>query len=354
MAKAKNTFFNDLVEVLKDEYTTIASDGTGSAEFSGFHDSGSLAFNAALSGSMMGGFADNKVTMLAGESATGKTFFALGVVKYFLDSNPTAGVIYYDTEAAVTKDMMESRGIDTKRVVLAAPETLQKFREHALKILDHYSRLDADKRPKMMMVLDSLGMLPTTKESGDTLEGKETKDMTRPGIVRSIFRVLTLKLAKAKVPLILTNHTYAGIGSMFPTQEIAGGGGGKYAASVIVAFSKRKEKEGTEVVGNIIHCKLLKSRLTKENKMVDVMLRYDTGLDRYYGLLPIAEKYGIFEKVATKWKVPGHEKPVFEVKIIREPEKYYTPEVLALIEEACKKEFMYGGGDHLIEELEDE
>ena len=106
-------FFRNLIKEIKDENTTMAGDGDGSAEFGGFIDTGSYALNAVLSGSIYGGVPDNKVTAFAGESATGKTFFVLGVVRSFLKQNPTGGVVYYDTEAAVTKAMMEERGIDT-------------------------------------------------------------------------------------------------------------------------------------------------------------------------------------------------------------------------------------------------
>jgi RecA/RadA recombinase len=207
-----SNFFNDLVEQLKDEDTTILADGSASAEYSGCIDTGSYALNALLSGSIYGGVPNNKVTAFAGESATGKTFFVLGVVKRFLDDNPDGGVIYFDTEAAVTKGMMDSRGIDTKRVVVSEPDTIQKFRHTALQIIEKYSTQPEDKRKPMIMVLDSLGQLSSTKEMEDTAEGKETRDMTKSQILKATFRVLNLKLAKIGVPLLVTNHVYDVVG----------------------------------------------------------------------------------------------------------------------------------------------
>jgi len=192
-----------------------------------------------------------------------------------------------------------------------------------------------------LLVLDSLGMLSTTKEIEDTQAGKETKDMTRAQIVKAVFRVLTLKLGKAKVPLIITNHTYDVIGSMFPQKEMGGGSGLKYAASSIVYLSKRKEKDGTEIIGNIIHCKNYKSRLTKENKVVDVRLTYDKGLDRYYGLLDLALKYNIFKQVSTRIELPDGTK-TFGKTINNDPTKYFTPEILQQLDDVCGKEFKYG------------
>ena len=133
-----SNFFTDLVEQLKDDDTKILADGDASAEFSGSIDTGSYALNALLSGSIYGGVPNNKVTAFAGESSTGKTFFVLGIVKQFLDANPDGGVIYFDTEAAVTKSMMETRGVDTNRVVISEPDTIQKFRHTALQIIEKY------------------------------------------------------------------------------------------------------------------------------------------------------------------------------------------------------------------------
>ena len=192
-----------------------------------------------------------------------------------------------------------------------------------------------------MFVLDSLGMLSTTKEMEDTAEGKETRDMTRSQIVKAAFRVLTLKLGKAKVPMIMTNHTYDVIGSMFPQKEMGGGSGLKYAASNIVYLSKRKEKDGKEVIGNIIHCKNYKSRLTKENALIDVRLTYKDGLDKYYGLLELAIKHNIFKSVSTRIELPDGTKQ-YAKTINNEPDKFFTKAILNKIDEAAKKEFLYG------------
>jgi RecA/RadA recombinase len=336
------TFFKNLVEQLKDEDTSIAADGAGSAEFSGCIDTGSYLLNAVLSGSLYGGVPDNKVTAFAGESATGKTYFVLGVVRAFLEKNPSGGIVYYDTEAAVTKYMMESRGIDTTRVIIAEPDTIQKFRTHALKLLDAYEKESADKRPPMMMVLDSLGLLSTTKEMEDSSEGKETRDMTKAQVIKATFRTLTLKLAKVKVPLLVTNHVYEVVGSYVPMKEMGGGTGLKYAASTIAFLSKKKEKDSDGgIIGNIVKIKMHKSRLSKENSEASVLLTYDKGLDRYYGLLNLAEKYEIIKKVSTRYELPDGRK-VFGKEINNNPEQYYTEEIMARLEEAAKKEFSYG------------
>ena len=335
------SFIKDLVKSSGNEYANIVSEGVAAGDVDTFVDTGSYVFNALLSGSLYGGLPKNKITAIAGESATGKTFFALGMVKQFLEDNPESAVIYFESESAISKQMIEERGIDSNRMVIVPVVTVQEFRQQAISILDKYLETPKDKRPPMMMCLDSLGMLSTTKEIEDTAAGKETRDMTRAQVVKGAFRVLTLKLGRAGVPMIVTNHTYDVIGSMFPQKEMGGGSGLKYAASSIIYLSKKKEKEGTEVIGNIIHCKNAKSRLTAENRIVDVRLSYDSGLDRYYGLLDLALASGIFKKSSTRIELPNG-KTEFGKTINNNPEKYFTDEVMERLEKVVEGYFKYG------------
>jgi len=343
-----SNFLKDMLKASGNEYASIVEDGVEGGDVDSFIDTGSYVLNGLLSGSIHGGLPSNKITALAGESATGKTFFLMGMVKNFLDSNPDAGVLYFESESAITKQMVIDRGIDPKRMIILPVTTVQEFRTETLRVLNKYLETPEADRKKMMLCLDSLGMLSTTKEVEDTSEGKETRDMTRAQVLKAAFRVITLKLGRAKLPMVITNHTYDVVGSMFPTKEMGGGSGLKYAASSIVYLSKRKEKDGTEVVGNIVHCKNHKSRLTIENKMVDVRLSYDKGLDRYYGLLDLAEKYGIIKKVSTRYELPDGSK-AFGKQINKEPEKYFTEDIMNQLEDACKKEFKYGNQVEAVE-----
>ena len=330
-------FLKKIVKDVGNEYADLVSEGMDS-DIDHFIDTGSYVFNALLSGSLYGGLPSNKITALAGESATGKTYFLMGVIKSFLDKNPKAQVAYFESESAITQQMITDRGIDPERLAIFPVTTVQEFRTQSLKILDAY--LETDRFP-FFLALDSLGMMSTSKEILDTAEGKETRDMTRAQVLKAAFRVLTLKLGRAKVPMVITNHTYDVIGSMFPTKEMGGGSGLKYAASSIIYLSRKKEKDGTEVIGNIIHCKNHKSRLTVENKMVDVRLSYRDGLDRHYGLLDLALKHGVFKSVSTRIELPDGTK-TFGKTINNDPEKFFTEEVMEKLEECAAKEFQYG------------
>ena len=339
----------DLKQFIKEsgnEYASIVEEGVAAGDVHNYIDTGSYLFNALLSGSLSGGLPSNKITALAGESATGKTYFALGVVKQFLETDPDAGVLYFESESAIPKELIVQRGIDPKRMIILPVITIQEFRTQAIKCLDAY--LEQEEQKPMMIILDSLGNLSTTKELEDTATGSETRDMTRAQIIKATFRVLTLKLGRANVPLIVTNHTYDVIGAYMPTKEMGGGSGLKYAASSIIYLSKKKDKEGTEVVGNIIHCKTQKSRLTVENKMVDVRLGYHSGIDKFYGLLEFGEKHGIFKKSGNRYEIKG--KMLYGKSIYDDPEKYFNEQVMMALELAAKKEFLYGEVDKDIPE----
>ena len=332
-------FLKTIIKDSGNEYAGIASEGIDGSDVTGFIDTGSYAFNALLSGSLYGGIPNNKIMALAGESATGKTYFALSMCKKFLDDNPEGVILYFDTEQAITSDMISERGMDPSRVAVFPVATVEGFRHQAINIVDKYIETK-DSKP-VFVVLDSLGMLSTEKEMNDTAEGKSTRDMTRAQVIKATFRVLTLKLGKAGIPLIMTNHTYDVVGAYVPMKEMGGGSGLKYAASTIVYLSKKKDKDGTDIIGNIIRCKLFKGRFTKENKEVQVQLNYDTGLNPYYGLTDLAIKYNIFKKVSTRIELPDG-KTAFEKQINANPEKYFTTEVMDKLEEAASKEFKYG------------
>jgi len=331
-------FLKEIVKEIGDDYTRLAADIDEQEEFI---DTGSYIFNGLVSGSIYGGVSSNKITAIAGESSTGKTFFSLAVVKNFLDSNPDGYCLYFDTEAAVNKPLLESRGIDLSRLVVINVVTIEEFRSKALKAVDKYLQMPIEDRKPCMFVLDSLGMLSTEKEITDVLNDKQVRDMTKSQLVKGAFRMLTLKLGQANVPLIVTNHTYDVIGAYVPTKEMGGGSGLKYAASTIIYLGKKKEKDGKEVIGNIIKAKTHKSRLSKENKQVEIRLFYDDrGLDRYYGLLELGEVGGLWKNVAGRYEIGG--KKLYAKQILADPETYFTDEVMQALDEIAQKEFSYG------------
>lgn len=331
-------FLKDVIKEVGGEYVKLAQD---IEEDEVFVDTGSLILNALVSGTLYGGVSSNKITTFSGLQGSGKTFFSLAVVKNFLNNNPEGYCLYFDTEAAVTKKLLQTRGIDLSRVVVLNVVTVEEFRTKALKAVDLYMKAAKEERKPCMFVLDSLGMLSTNKEINDTLEEKNVKDMTKASLIKAAFRMLTLKLGQADIPMIVTNHIYANVGGYGPAQVQSGGSGMLYSASTIVELSKSKEKEGTEIVGNIIKAKTFKSRLSKENKEVEVRLYYDErGLDRYYGLVELGEESGIIPRVGNRYEINGLK--LGKKTIYENPEEYFTPELLQKLDEYAQKKFKYG------------
>ena len=342
-------FFDKIAKEVGEDYITHVDN---IKEHETFVDTGSYIFNALVSGSIFGGVSGNRITAIAGETSTGKTYFATAVVKNFLVQNPKGAVFYFDTEGAIEKDLLVSRGI-TGRFYKVDVATVEEFRHQAYKILDNYMKEPEEDRRPMMFVLDSLGMMSTTKETQDTLNDKQVRDMTKSQLIKGTFRILTSKLAKANVPMIVTNHTYDVVGAYVPTKEMGGGSGLKYAASTIIHLSKSKEKDGKEIVGNLIKAKTNKSRLSKENKQVEIRLFYDErGLDKYYGLPDLAVKYGIFNKAGSYLKMPDGKK-VYEKTILGDPKKYFTDDVMQQLDAAAKLEFTYGGREDTSDDSEE-
>jgi len=337
MADSELNFLRDIVSEIGGEYTQLASEID---ETETYVDTGSYIFNALVSGSIFGGVSGNKITAIAGETSTGKTFFSLAVVKNFLDNNPTGYCLYFDTEAAITKSLLESRGVDTNRLVVVNVVTVEEFRTKTLKAVDIYLKKKEDERNPCIFVLDSLGMLSTNKEINDALAEKDTRDMTKAQLIKGAFRMLTLKLGQAKIPMLVTNHTYESM-SLYGGKQMSGGSGLQYAASTIIYLSKSKEKDGTEVIGNIIRAKTHKSRLSKENQEVQIRLFYDErGLDRHYGLLELGELGGMWKNVAGRYEIDG--KKLYAKEILKSPEKYFPPEVMEKLDVIAKGEFSYG------------
>ena len=332
------SIFDTLAKEAKNEYAKVVSEAS---DEQGYIGTGSYILNAMLSGSIYGGIPDNRVTAVAGEQATGKTFYAIAIAKNFLDSNPDGAVFYFDSEAAATADLFTNRGIDPKRAWHFPVDTIEEFRTQIIRILDNLLKAKVEDRKPLLIVLDSMGMLASAKELTDALDDKQVRDMTKSQVLKSVFRIITSKLGKLKVPMIVTNHTYKTMNPYGEQTEMGGGSGLKYAASTIMHLSKSKEKDGTDIVGSIIKVKANKSRFTKENSLVATRLFYDArGLDQYYGLLELGEKYDIFTRKGNR--VIVGESSVYPSAMLKDPEKYFTPDVMEKLDWAAGQEFKYG------------
>ena len=332
------SIFDTLAKEAKNDYAQLVSN---TEHDQGFIGTGSYILNAQLSGSIYGGIPNNRVTAIAGEQATGKTFYAIGIASTFLNDHPDGAVFYFDSEAAATPDLFRDRGLDPARVWHFPIDTIEEFRTQMIRILDNLLKTPEKDRKPLLVILDSLGMLASNKEMEDAMNDKQVRDMTKSQTIKSVFRIITSKLGKLKIPMIVTNHTYKTMNPYGDPTDMGGGSGLKYAASTIITLTKSKEKDSSkEIIGNIIKVKTYKSRLTKENTQIATRLFFDSrGLDEYYGLLELGEKHGIFIRKGNRILVG--ESSVYPSAILADPLKYFTKEVMQALDEAASKEFKY-------------
>jgi len=335
-------YFGAMLAETKNEYASVVKDGIV-GDIKSYIDTGNYALNALLSGSLYGGIPNNKIITFAGDPSTGKTWFVLGIVKNYLEQFKNAGVFFFESEGALTSSMISSRGIDTKRMFMCPVETIEDFKTQALRIVNKQLEIpEADRRP-IMICLDSLGMLSSTKEMEDTASGSDKADMTKARSIKAALRTLTLRCAKAEIPVLITNHVYNAI-SYIPTKTMGGGMGIVFAAAIVVFLSKSKIKdEDKAVIGTTITCVTNKSRLTREFQRCQVQLIFESGLRKYSGLLELGEKYGVIKKDGHGWLFPSGVK--VKLKDLEEsPDVYFTDEVLAALEPCAIAEYCYGTG----------
>lgn len=332
------------------KYATVNEATVG--ELSDFIDTGVYALNALLSGSIYKGFPSNKVVVFSGDSGTGKTYYMLSILKNFLEEHKDGKVIIWDSEGDIRNEEMKKRGLDTKRIAVVPVATVQEFGTSVKNALDYYMNEEEKKYP-LFLALDSLGHLASQKETEDMASGASTVDMTRAKAIKAVFRILTLQMAEANVPMFVTNHVYNSM-SLYGGKQQGGGTGPVYASSQIISLSKRKEKDAQKnIIGGIITASTTKSRFTKEGKKVETLLFNSSGLDRYFGLHLIAFEQKVFKKLSGKIELPDGT-IIKSSELLKNPQKYYTKEVLDMIDLAAQKEFLYGNSDdsEMIESLD--
>jgi len=274
---------------------------------------GNYLLNAQLSGTLFGGIPNTRSLGLMGDPGTGKSFVCLNVAREAQKKG--YDVIYCDTEGAIDKSSALKFGINSDKVRYQPIKTVTEFQTFVSNLLELIKKAkEKGNDPKILLILDSLGMLSTDKELNDALVGKNAADMgAKAKELRKLFRVITLDLTAAKIPLVCTNHVYAG-GGFFPTKESSGGDGPIFAMSVISFLSKAQLKEGnsTTKTGIIVTSNLKKSRFTVPEP-VKFHISFANGMNPYVGLQDFIswEACGIGRGKFEEQKVDGKKEMVF-------------------------------------------
>lgn len=366
-------YFNRIAKLVGQDMVKVAEDGS-IADNEDYIDTGCYVLNIVLSGSLRKGCPMNKVAGFAALEAVGKSFIVIQILKNFLDTTPNGLVLYNDTEGRIDKEMLSKRGVDLSRVMFLYPEYIEEFKNMNYQIVRDY--LDGDKKkadspvteatpdsvkkdkkkkeapavkPKLLLVVDSLTQLPSYKQITDAGKDSDAGDMgSRAKVWRSAWQTLRQILSKAKIPTLCTNHTYQTTG-MFPTTELAGGGGFKYAADIIAMMGKQKDavevkdaagKIKKVVNGTVIHFKIAKGWNIKQHSEFRTYLSYSKGLDKYFGLQDLALEAGLFKKIDGGYLLSGDRK-VKERELLLNPTAYYTEELLDQIEAFVKERYCF-------------
>ena len=280
---AKEFSFADLNKEMSkiSEYGETLDKSTIS-EIDHYIPTGNYHLNACLTGSLFGGYPNNRAVALAGPSGTGKTYLILNAIKQAQKQGYS--IVFYDSENAVDKSLVEKFGIDASKFRYEPCNTVQEFRSSVTAITDVL--IEQKKKgialPKIMVVLDSAGNLATQKEIDDAKTGSSKADMTRAKLLKSTFRIIMTQFGICKIPFLFTNHTYQ-TQDLFSRQVGGGGTGPEYAASIILFLGKAKLKEGIEQTGIIVTAKPNKNRFAKPTN-IKFHISFNKGMNPYVGL----------------------------------------------------------------------
>jgi len=338
---------------------------------------GNYLLNAQISGSLFGGVPNTRSFGLMGDPGTGKSFVCLNVVREAQKKG--YNVIYCDTEGAIDKSSAVKFGIDSTNIRYQPIQTVSQFQTFSSNLIDLVKKARAKgETPKILLILDSLGMLSTDKELADAMKGHNAADMgAKAKELRKLFRVITLDLTAAKIPLICTNHVYAG-GGYVPTKESSGGDGPIFAMSVVAFLSKAQLKDGSGTkTGIVVTSNLKKSRFTIPEQ-VKFHISFSHGMNPYVGLQDYVSweacgiERGKFEEVknpetgkkesifkpnasSTRWGVKHLGKTVASTELFTD--KVFTKEVLEQLDEnVIKPKFKFpdhSNNEDLLESLEE-
>ena len=300
----------DVSKFRKDLTKSISGMSTGFNDPTDWISTGSYALNYLISGDFHKGVPLGKVTVFAGESGAGKSYFCAGnIVKHAQDQD--IFVVLIDTENALDESWLQALQVDT------SPEKLLKLNMSMIDdvaktistFVNDYRAMDEEDRPKVLFVVDSLGMLLTPTDVDQFNKGDMKGDMGRkPKALTSLVRNTVNMIGSYNVGLVCTNHTYASQDMFDPDDKISGGQGFIYASSIVVAMKKMKLKEDldgnkiSEVKGIRAGCKVMKTRYAKPFEGVQVKIPYETGMNPYSGLIELFEKKDLLVKQGNRLK----------------------------------------------------
>ena len=303
----------DITKFRKSITKSIQGLGLGFNDPTDWISTGNFALNYLISGDFNKGIPLGKVSVLAGESGAGKSYIASGNI---IKNAQAQGiyVILVDTENALDESWLQALGVDTSedkllKLSISMVDDVAKTISEFMKGYKEEHSENREGAPKILFVIDSLGMLLTPTDVNQFEAGEMKGDLGRkPKALTALVRNCVNMFGSYNVGLIATNHTYASQDMFDPDDKISGGQGFIYASSIVIAMKKLKLKEDeagnkiSEVRGIRAACKVMKTRYAKPFESVQVKIPYDTGMDPYSGLVELFEKKGLLKQTGNRLK----------------------------------------------------
>jgi RecA/RadA recombinase len=247
------------------------------------------AINVALSGEMSGGFAPG-ILQVAAPSKHFKSGFALLMVASFLRKYPDGIILFYDSEFGTPKSYFKTFNIPPENIVHSPVTTVEELRHDFSVQFEGLHRDD-----KVMIIVDSIGNLASQKETQDAIEGNDKADMTRAKILKSFFRIVGPKLVIKDIPMVVINHTYKTL-EMYAKTIVGGGTGSVYNSDNIWIVGRQQDKDGTDIAGYDFVITVEKSRYVKEKSKIPINISYETGINKWSGMLEWGVESGVIDK----------------------------------------------------------
>jgi len=363
---------SELPAGLKDAFKTLDKINEDSAILSEnalcvvseYIDTGCMALNAIASGSLLKGIPKGRITGLVGPTGSGKTLILNKIIAEAQRADPELWGVVWDTENAYDPQMAINVGANPDQIKVNPVGSVEDCRNQIMTFLDKVIE-DETLHGKIVIGIDSLGNLASSKEIADAEKGKNAVDMgMRAKALKSMMRVLTYKCAKANVTLIFTNHIYDDPACMFPSliKSQSGGKGPLYLASLLIQLAVTQEKMevgekekfipmANRVKGVNLRALTVKNRFVPPFLETSMYLNFKTGLYKYSGLLEMAEAYGIVKKDGNTYSTPEGEKLGYK-KAFKDNEEIWERCIIPDLDEALQKDLVFSSeADQLAEEL---
>lgn len=340
--------FRQLKKVSNNPWSYVLNDTSNPYGIEEYFDTKCYILNAVLSdGDINKGCILGKKYCFSGEASTGKSLFSAYIVKSFLEHDKDRVAVIYETEGSSIKEMFEKIGVDMERVIVEPVNIIEELQTNIFKYIEELESdyLETKERTKMIFVLDSLGMLVSRKEVEDVSANKEVRDMTRAQAIKKFYRLVSLKLALLKIPMITINHSYTNIGGYGDSQVESGGSGFMYAGDVRLLLSKSQKKTGTLQSGITVKVKVKKSRFIKENQTFNIDIDWEKGLNKFSYMVELANIVGMLKATDSKVVFEGNEygRQMFEDNF----DKYFNEEKMKTLAERIKNNLTFGADDNI-------